>query len=121
MTIEEVCVKAKDSFEKHGIKIIFIDYLQLINTPYRVNRTRNDVVAEIMHKIEVLARELSLPIVLLSQLDRCPENRVSIDGKRPMLCDLRGSGTIEEDSEAALDCSFHVSGNSIIKSAFSLY
>lgn len=102
LTIDDICDKAKESVEKYGIRIIFIDYLQLINTPYRANRTRNDDVAEIMHGIKNLSRELSIPIVLLSQLIRCPENREGIEGKRPMLHDLRDSGTIEEDSDAII-------------------
>lgn len=102
LTIDDLCEKVTDSVNKHGIKIIFIDYLQLITTPYRANRTRNDDVAEIMHRIKALARELSIPIVLLSQLNRCPENREGIEGKRPMLYDLRDSGTIEEDSDAII-------------------
>lgn len=102
LTIGEICEKTNECVEKHGIRIVFIDYLQLINTPYRTNRTRNDDVAEIMHGIKTLARELSLPIVLLSQLNRCPENREGIEGKRPMLYDLRDSGTIEEDSDAII-------------------
>ena len=102
LSVDDICDKAKECVIKHGIKIIFIDYLQLITTPYRANRTRNDDVAEIMHKIKGLARELSIPIVLLSQLNRCPENREGIEGKRPMLYDLRDSGTIEEDSDAII-------------------
>ena len=102
LTIDDLIKKAKETVEKHGIKIIFIDYLQLISTPYRANRTRNDDVADIMHGIKCLARELSLPIVLLSQLNRCPENRTGFEAKRPMLCDLRDSGTIEEDSDAII-------------------
>lgn len=102
LTIDELSKKAKESVEKHGVKIIFIDYLQLINIPYRANRTRNDDVSEIMHGIKCLARELSLPIVLLSQLNRCPENRTGFEAKRPMLYDLRDSGTIEEDSDAII-------------------
>ena len=98
--INEIIQKSREIVEKHGIKIIFIDYIQLIDTPYRANRTRNDDVAEIMHGIKSLARELSLPIILLSQLNRCPENRTSLEDKRPKLYDLRDSGTIEEDSDA---------------------
>ena len=101
-TIDEIRKQTKEYVEKYGIKIVFIDYLQLIYTPYRANRTRNDDVAEIMHGIKALARELSIPIVLLSQLNRGPENRYTIQENRPRLSDLRDSGTIEEDSDAII-------------------
>ena len=101
-TIDDIRKKTKEYVEKYRIKIAFIDYLQLIYTPYRANRTRNDDVAEIMHGIKALARELSIPIVLLSQLNRGPENRYSIQENRPRLSDLRDSGTIEEDSDAII-------------------
>lgn len=101
-TIDEIRKQTKEYVEKYGIKIVFIDYLQLIYTPYRANRTRNDDVAEIMHGIKALARELSIPIVLLSQLNRGPENRYTILENRPRLSDLRDSGTIEEDSDAII-------------------
>lgn len=105
MTIDDIQKKAREYVDKYGIKIIFIDYLQLIYTSYRANRTRNDDVAEIMHGIKAIARELSIPIILLSQLNRSPENRPSfssLEEKRPKLSDLRDSGTIEEDSDAII-------------------
>ena len=105
MTIDDIQKKAREYVDKYGIKLIFIDYLQLIYTSYRANRTRNDDVAEIMHGIKAIARELSIPIILLSQLNRSPENRPSfssLEEKRPKLSDLRDSGTIEEDSDAII-------------------
>ena len=101
-TIDEIRKQTKEYVEKYGIKIVFIDYLQLIYTPYRANRTRNDDVAEIMHGVKALARELSIPIVLLSQLNRGLENRYTIQENRPRLSDLRDSGTIEEDADAII-------------------
>lgn len=82
---------------KQGVKVIFIDYLQLISGGTRENR--NLEVAEITRGLKLLAKDLQIPIVLLSQLSRRCEER---DKKRPRLSDLRDSGAIEQDADVVM-------------------
>lgn len=87
---------------EHGVRLIFIDYFQLIYTQKRSNRSRHDELAELMNELKILARELNIPIILLSQLNRALEDRDGFDGKRPKLSDLRECGVIEEASDIVL-------------------
>lgn len=82
---------------RQGVKIIFIDYLQLITGSSQINR--NLEISEITRGLKLLAKDLQIPIVLLSQLSRKCEER---DDKRPRLSDLRDSGSIEQDADVVL-------------------
>lgn len=103
LNVEGIESKVKKSVEGNGIRLVIIDYFQLISTPYRSNRTRHDELTEIMHTLKIMARKLDIPIILLSQLNRGVEDRgFNNDGKRPQLRDLRECGVIEEDSDIVL-------------------
>lgn len=103
LNFEGISDRIKKCVEDNGIKLVLIDYFQLIATPYRSNRTRHDELAEIMHNLKILARELDIPIIILSQLNRGVEDRdYDLSSKRPQLRDLRECGVIEEDSDIVL-------------------
>lgn len=82
---------------KRGVGIIFIDYIQLMELSGK--GTKNDDVGEISRGLKVLAKELNVPIIALSQLSRKVENRT---GNRPVLADLRDSGTLEQDADMVI-------------------
>ena len=83
---------------QHGLHLIIIDYIQLMQGRGRFeNRTLE--LASISRSLKGLAKELSVPIIVLSQLSRAPEAR---SDKRPMLSDLRESGSIEQDADVVL-------------------
>lgn len=105
LSIFDLCDKAKRLVDEHGIRIIFIDYLQLIFVDNKSLDTRYAEINYITRKLKVLARELNIPIVVTSQLNRNLEDRNSINGKRPQLTDYRDSGTICDDVDVA--CFIH--------------
>ena len=79
-----------------------IDYLQLMNASGARFGSRQEEVSTISRSLKELAKELGLPILALSQLNRTVENREGIEGKRPQLSDLRESGAIEQDADMVL-------------------
>jgi replicative DNA helicase len=101
LTISEIASIAKKWKLKHAIDILYIDYLQLITTDAGSMRhmNREQQVAAISRRLKQLAKELEIPVVALSQLSRAVESRGS---KRPMLSDLRESGSIEQDADMVL-------------------
>jgi replicative DNA helicase len=88
--------QARRMKSKEGIKILFVDYIGLIEPENKNNVPRHEQVAEISRSLKSLARELELPIVCLSQVGRQSE------GKPPTLADLRESGSIEQDADVVL-------------------
>lgn len=80
-----------------GLDLIVIDYLQLMQTPGK--RSRNEEIGDITRQVKLLARELDVPIILLSQLSRDCEKR---QDKRPMASDLRDSGSVEQDADVII-------------------
>lgn len=99
LSVFELRTKARRLVREHGIKLIIIDYLQLMNANGMSTGNRQEEVSTISRSLKGLAKELNIPIIALSQLNRGVESREGIDGKRPQLSDLRESGAIEQDAD----------------------
>jgi len=95
LTLLQLRSKARRMKEKSEIKLVVIDYLQLMSAGGRVE-SRQLEVSEISRGIKAMARELEVPVVCLSQLNRAAEQR---EGHRPRMSDLRESGSIEQDAD----------------------
>ena len=93
---------ARRLVREKGVKIIMIDYLQLMNANGARFGSRQEEVSTISRSLKGLAKELGIPVLALSQLNRSVENRDGNDGKRPQLSDLRESGAIEQDADMVL-------------------
>ena len=99
LSVFELRTKARRLVREHGVKIIMIDYLQLMNASGMNHNSRQEEVSMISRSLKQLAKELQIPIIALSQLNRSVESRQGDDGKRPQLSDLRESGAIEQDAD----------------------
>jgi replicative DNA helicase len=100
LSIMELRAKARRLKSQHDIQLIVIDYLQLLrSTSRRAQDNRQLEIAEISSGIKALAKELDIPIIVLAQLNRNPENRTGDSKGRPRLSDLRESGSIEQDAD----------------------
>jgi replicative DNA helicase len=101
LTIQEMRGKARRLKAKGGLDLIVIDYLQLMQAPDRRNNSENrqHEVSEISRGLKALARELNVPVLALSQLSRSVETR---QVKKPMLSDLRESGSLEQDADIVM-------------------
>ena len=97
--ISQLRAKATIMKQKYGIKVIFIDYLQLMSGQNKANQNREQEVSLISRSLKSLAKELGVPIIALSQLSRKVEERAD---KMPQLSDLRESGSIEQDADAVI-------------------
>ncbi len=95
-TVMEIRAKARRLKQRHGLGVIIIDYLQLMSSHSSKSDNRQQEVSEISRGLKMLAKELDVPVIALSQLSRQPETRTD---KRPMLADLRESGSIEQDAD----------------------
>jgi len=102
LSVFELRTKARRLVREKGVKIIMIDYLQLMNANGMKYNSRQEEVSTISRSLKGLAKELNIPILALSQLNRTVENREGIEGKRPQLSDLRESGAIEQDADMVL-------------------
>ena len=98
LSVQELRTKASRLVREHQVKLIIIDYLQLMNASGMSYSNREEEVSVITRSLKALAIKLNIPIIALSQLNR-RENREGIDGKRPQLSDLRESRTIEQDAD----------------------
>ncbi len=94
-TLLQIRARARRMVAKHDVKAIFVDYIQLITVGQRVE-SRQLEVSEISRGLKGLARELNLPVIAMSQLNRAAEQR---EGHRPRLSDLRESGSLEQDAD----------------------
>ena len=101
LSVFELRAKCRRLVKQHDIKIIIIDYLQLMNASAMRPGNRQEEVSMISRSLKGLAKELNVPIIALSQLSRAVENRTG-EGKRPQLSDLRESGAIEQDADMVL-------------------
>jgi len=99
LSVFELRTKARRLVREHGISCIIIDYLQLMNASGMNFGSREQEVSMISRSLKGLAKELNIPIIALSQLNRGVENRQGNEGKRPQLADLRESGAIEQDAD----------------------
>jgi len=97
MSAMELRSKARRLKQRHGIKAVFVDYLQLMHSPKAENRQVE--IAGISRGLKSLARELNIPVIAMAQLNRMPEGR---SDKRPLMSDLRESGAIEQDADVVL-------------------
>ena len=98
MSMMEIRAKARRLKQQHGLSLIVVDYLQLMTSGKRVE-SRQQEVSEFSRALKLLAKELEVPVVAISQLNRGPESRTD---KKPMLSDLRESGAIEQDCDVAI-------------------
>lgn len=100
LSILELRAKARRLKSQHDIQAIFIDYLQLLRSPTRrAQDNRQLEIAEISSGLKALAKELDIPVLVLAQLNRNPEQRTGDSRGRPRLSDLRESGSIEQDAD----------------------
>jgi replicative DNA helicase len=97
MSVLELRAKARRLKARYDIRCIFVDYLQLMHAPNNENRQQE--VATISRGLKALARELNVPVIVMSQLNRASEGR---EGHRPRMSDLRESGAIEQDADVVL-------------------
>lgn len=102
LSVFELRTKARRLAREHGIKLLMIDYLQLMNANGMRFGSRQEEVSHISRSLKGLAKELNIPVLALSQLNRTVENREGPDGKKPQLSDLRESGAIEQDADMVL-------------------
>ncbi|MGH2768088.1 MAG: replicative DNA helicase [Actinomycetota bacterium] len=98
ITIMEMRAKCRRLASKHGLGLVIVDYLQLMQ-PTRRTENRVQEVTEISRSLKILARDLEVPVIAVSQLSRNLEHRTE---KRPLLADLRDSGSLEQDSDLVL-------------------
>lgn len=98
LTMMEIRAKARRLKQTADIQLVVVDYLQLMTSGKRVE-SRQQEVSEFSRALKLLSKELELPVIALSQLNRGPEQRTD---KKPMLSDLRESGAIEQDCDIAI-------------------
>jgi replicative DNA helicase len=99
-TLNDIRVRARSIARKHPVKLITVDYLQLISgASSKRNGTRQEEVSETSRSLKLLAKELGVPIVAVAQLNRGPEQRTD---KKPVMSDLRESGSLEQDADVVI-------------------
>jgi len=99
LSLMEIRAKARRLKQKHGLSLIVVDYLQLMTGAGRNAQSREQEVAEYSRSLKLLAKEVDVPVIALSQLNRKAEER---HDKRPQLSDLRESGSVEQDSDLVI-------------------
>ncbi len=100
ISISEIRAKSRKLKLEKNIGLIVIDYLQLVGNSNKKNSSREQEISEISRSLKILAKELNIPVIALSQLSRAPEQRK--EDHRPMLSDLRESGAIEQDADIVM-------------------
>lgn len=97
-TVAQIRAKARRIKARHNLDLIVVDYLQLMTSGHRAENRQVEV-SEFSRQLKILAKEMQVPVIALSQLNRGPEQR---QDKRPMLSDLRESGALEQDSDVVI-------------------
>ena len=100
ISIMEIRAKCRKLKLEKNIGLVIIDYLQLVSASGKKNSSREQEISEISRSLKILAKELNVPVIALSQLSRAPEQRK--DDHRPILSDLRESGAIEQDADIVM-------------------
>ncbi len=98
ITVPEIRAKCKRLQAQTGLDLILIDYLQLIRSVGRIENRQQEI-SQISRDLKLLAKELAIPVITLSQLNRSPEKRTD---NRPLISDLRESGAIEQDADIVM-------------------
>jgi replicative DNA helicase len=98
MSMMEIRAKCRRLKQRNDLKLVIIDYLQLMSSPKRVENRQQEV-SEMSRSLKLLAKELDVPVIAVAQLNRGPEQRTD---KKPMLSDLRESGSIEQDADMVI-------------------
>lgn len=98
LTMMEIRAKSRQLKQKHGLDMIVLDYLQLMSSGKRVE-SRQQEVSEFSRQLKLLAKELDVPLIAISQLNRGPESRTD---KKPQIADLRESGSLEQDADMVM-------------------
>jgi replicative DNA helicase len=98
-TVTQIKARCRRLKQRHGLDLVIVDYLQLLTSGLRRVENRQLEVSEMSRGLKLLAKELELPVVVLSQLNRGPEQR---QDKKPMLSDLRESGSLEQDADVVI-------------------
>jgi replicative DNA helicase len=98
MSMMEIRAKCRRLKQRNDLRLVIIDYLQLMTSPKRVENRQQEV-SDMSRSLKLLAKELNVPVVAVAQLNRGPEQRTD---KRPLLADLRESGSIEQDSDMVI-------------------
>jgi replicative DNA helicase len=102
MSMMEIRAKARRLKQRHGLQLVIIDYMQLMQHSASNSKrpdNRQQEVSEISRSLKLLAKELEVPVIAISQLNRGPEQRTD---KRPMMSDLRESGSLEQDADVII-------------------
>jgi replicative DNA helicase len=94
----EIRAKCRRLKQRHDLRLVVVDYMQLMTSGKRVE-SRQQEVSEFSRSLKLLAKELDVPVIAISQLNRGPEQRTD---KRPMLADLRESGSLEQDADMVI-------------------
>jgi replicative DNA helicase len=98
LTMMEIRAKARRLKQRHDLKLVVVDYIQLMSSGKRTE-SRQQEVSEFSRNLKLIAKELEVPVIAISQLNRGPEQRTD---KRPMLSDLRESGSLEQDADMVI-------------------